>query len=108
MSTLISITYERDEDSGREVHIYRDLEEPGLVFLDATGFAFEIEGPIHVSTEYPFSISICLPVQQARKLGLPEDRFEVTGKSAAHITVKFPEEWARKLGLLKDTSVERQ
>lgn len=101
MSTRCSLKYERDEATGREAHTYLDLEEPGYVLLEAKGFAFDVEGPINLSTEYPLSISINLSKEKARELGLPKNRFEITGDSAAEIRIKFPEEWARKLGLIE-------
>lgn len=99
MSTRCSLKYERDEATGREAHIYLDLDEPGYVLLEAKGFAFEVEGAINLSTEYPLSIWISVSDEQVRRLGLPANRFELTGQSAAEIRIKFPKEWARKLGL---------
>jgi hypothetical protein len=106
MSTVSSIKYERDEASGREVHVYLDLEEPGQVLLEATGFAFDVEvdGAIGISTGYPLSIAISLSDQQARKLNLPGRHFEITGDSAAQIRIKFPMEWARRLELFEPKS----
>jgi hypothetical protein len=101
MSTRCSVKYERDEATGREAHIYLDFEEPGYVLLEAKGFAFEVEGPINLSTEYPLSIGISLSDEQARKLSLPGRHFELTGESAAQIRIKFPQDWARKLGLVE-------
>lgn len=90
MSTVCSIKYERDEATGREVHTYLDFEEPGYVLLEARGFAFEVEGPINLSTEYPLSIWISFSDEQARKLSLPGNHSELAGESAAQIRIKFP------------------
>lgn len=50
---------------------------------------------------YPLCISVDLSDEQARKLRLPGRHFEIAGESAAQIRIKFPKEWAEKLGLIE-------
>jgi hypothetical protein len=101
MSTRSTIQFEHDEAPGREMHLYRDLEEPGFVLLEVVGVSFEIEGPVHLKTAYPSSLILSLAKEQARRYGFSEDSFEVHG-APARITLKIPDAWALTLGLIED------
>ena len=98
MSTCFTLHYEHDEASGREMHLYRDAEQPGFVLLEVTGLPFEVDGPVHLETAYPSSLVLMLAREQARRCGLSENPVELHG-DPARITLKIPEEWARVLGL---------
>jgi hypothetical protein len=93
VSTCATLKYERDQTAGREIHLYLDAEQPGYVLLDVEGIPFEIEGAVRLWTAYPSS--------RASKHGLPQRPFELSSGGPTRITLKFPEEWARKLGLIE-------
>jgi hypothetical protein len=99
MSTCYTLQYEHDESSGREMHLYRDAKDPGFVLLELTGIPFEIDGPLHLETTYPSSLLLTLDKEQAQCHGLAGKNIEVHGEPA-RITVKIPEKWAQKLGLV--------
>ena len=73
MSTKSSIRHVRADESGREFHLYEEAFEEGNIYLELEGFDFE-------------SSSTSLP----------------NGKNYQRLVVRFPIEWAKKLGLLED------
>lgn len=97
MSTQTSFKVERDEATGREIRFYRDSEEPEYMFFAIKGIPFEITGAVNLRSEYPKSIRMSFAKEKARELGLDEDGIELVEESPAQITLKFPEEWARRL-----------
>lgn len=101
MSTCATLKYERDQTAGREIHLYLDAEQPGYVLLDVEGIPFEIEGAVRLWTAYPSSIFMSVSKERASKHGLPQRPFELSSGGPTRITLKFPEEWARKLGLIE-------
>jgi hypothetical protein len=72
MSTKSSIRYEHDDDSGKQFHLYNEVFEPESVYLELIGFHFEASS---------------LP-------GITYD------KGNPRVVLKFPFEWAKKLGLV--------
>jgi hypothetical protein len=97
MGTQTSWKIERDENTGREIRFYRDSEEPEYMFLALKGIPFEITGAVNLRSEYPSSIRMSFTKEKAHELGLDEDGVEFLEASPAQITLKFPEEWARRL-----------
>jgi hypothetical protein len=75
MSTISSLKCERNEATGEMVHLYREGFDDAHVYLEVEGFHFEAE-------------SSC----------------ELSGKGAMSVTIRLPNEWARKLGLLESAS----
>jgi hypothetical protein len=73
MSTKSSIRYEHADESGTGFHLYEETFEEDNIYLELEGFDFE-------------SSSTSLP----------------NGKRYQHLVIRFPIEWAKKLGLLKD------
>jgi hypothetical protein len=72
MSTKGSIAYENDEATGHTFHLYEECFEDGNIYLELTGFPFEASSGLNI--------------------GLDEVN--------PHLVVKFPVEWAKKLGLV--------
>lgn len=75
MSTKGSIRYMQADESGMGFHLYEEIFEEENVYLELEGFDFE-------------SSSTSLP----------------NGKKNQRLVVRFPIEWAKKLGLLEDHS----
>lgn len=76
MGTKSSLKHERDEATGQGVHLYREVSDDGHVYLEVDGFPFEAASSVDLS-----------------------------GEGAMHLTIRFPKEWARKLGLLQASDV---
>ncbi len=74
MSTKSSIRSERDNETRTGFHLYEDIFEEGCVYLKLEGIPFEATY-MPVSDEVPANPSV---------------------------TLRFPMEWAKKLGLLKN------
>jgi hypothetical protein len=72
MSTKNSLKYERDEATAQQVHVYQDVFDEEHVCLELEGFPFETASSV-----------------------------ELSGQGKARITVRLPNAWARKLGLLE-------
>ena len=72
MSTKFSLKYERNEDSGMQIHLYREIFDDEHVYLEVEGFHFEAASSA-----------------------------DLNGKGATRVALRFPNEWAQKLGLLK-------
>ncbi|HEY6850434.1 MAG TPA: hypothetical protein VI320_30050 [Terracidiphilus sp.] len=75
MSTKSSIRYENADESGKGFHLYEELFEEENVYLELEGFDFEAS-----STSLP------------------------SGKTNQRLLIRFPIEWANKLGLTEDRS----
>jgi hypothetical protein len=77
MSTKSSLKYETDEASGGWFHLYREVfdKEGTFVYLELGGVSFESASSADLS-----------------------------GQGQPTVTVRIPEEWARKLGLLSPTA----
>jgi hypothetical protein len=71
MSTKTSLKYNRDEAAGQQVHLYQDVFDEENVYLEIEGFPFDAASSV-----------------------------ELSGNGSAHLTIRFPNAWARKLGLL--------
>jgi hypothetical protein len=71
MSTKTSLKYERDEATGQQVHLYQDILDEEHVCLEIEGFPFEAASSV-----------------------------EQSGNGSARLTLRLPNAWARKLGLL--------
>lgn len=72
MSTKGTITYENDEATGHGFHLYEDCFEDGNIYLELTGFPFEAASGLSIGLH----------------------------GTNQHLMVKFPVEWAKKLGLV--------
>jgi hypothetical protein len=77
MSTKASLKYETDESNGGWFPLYREVfdEKGSFVFLELGGVSFESASSADLS-----------------------------GQGESTVTVRIPEEWARKLGLLHPTA----
>ena len=73
MSTKSSIRYEHTDETGTGFHLYAEIFEEENVYLELEGFDFEVS-----------STSLA------------------DGKKYQRLVVRFPIEWAKKLGLLED------
>lgn len=71
MSTKSSLKFESDEATGQQAHLYREAFDDDHVYLELTGFPFEASSSV-----------------------------ELTGQGRGRMSVRLPEEWAKKLGLL--------
>jgi hypothetical protein len=72
MSTKTSLKCERDEATGQQVHIYQDVFDEEHVCLEIEGFPFEAASSV-----------------------------ELSGSGSARLTIRLPNGWAQKLGLLE-------
>jgi hypothetical protein len=72
MSSKCSLKFERDEVTGQQVHLYREAGDRAHIYLEVGGFHFE-----SASSE------------------------ELSGNGGMRVAIRFPKEWARKLGLLE-------
>jgi hypothetical protein len=72
MSTKTSLKYERDQATGQQVHLYEDVFDEENVYLEIEGFPFDAASSVQLS-----------------------------GNGPARLTIRFPNAWARKLGLLE-------
>jgi hypothetical protein len=71
MSTKVSLKYEREETTGGWFHLYREVfDEDTYVYLEFGGVPFEAASSIDLSDKGPTSVSIRIPDAWARKLGL--------------------------------------
>ncbi len=71
MSTRCTITYERDEATGQEIHLYEDLlDDPGCVLLELEGFTFETSVSVSPSGRLGTRVMLRIPKPWARKLGM--------------------------------------
>jgi uncharacterized protein involved in tellurium resistance len=73
MSTKRTICFEEDKATREEIHIYEDLFDEEHVFLEVYGFSFETESSMNLSGRGPGRVTICFPNEWARKLGLIDD-----------------------------------
>ena len=72
MSTKCTLKHERDEATGQAVHLYREAFDKAHVYLEVEGFHFEA-----ASSD------------------------ELSGSGGLRVAIRFPKEWARRLGLLE-------
>jgi hypothetical protein len=73
LSTRCSLKHERDEATGQEVHLYRDLlDEDHCVMLELEGFTFEAATWVAPSGSHKTRVQLRIPDRWARKLGLVE------------------------------------
>jgi hypothetical protein len=72
MSTKGSLKYERDEVSGGWFHLYREVfdEEGTFVYLELGGVPFECASSAGLSSQGQSSVTVRIPEEWARKLGL--------------------------------------
>jgi len=70
MSTKSSLKYERDEATGQQVHLYQDVFDEGHVFLEIEGFPFEAATSVELSGNGQPRLTLRLPNAWAQKLGL--------------------------------------
>jgi hypothetical protein len=67
----VTLKYESDESTGGWFHLYREaLDEDVYVYLEFGGVPFEAASSMDLSDKGPASISIRIPDAWARKLGL--------------------------------------
>ena len=72
MSTKNSLKYERDQATGQQVHLYQDAFDEEHVCLELEGFPFEAASSAALSGQGPARITVRLPNAWAQKLGLLE------------------------------------
>ena len=70
MSTKGSLKFEHDEATGQQVHLYREAFDDDHVYLELTGFPFEASSSVELTGQGPGRVSVRLPEEWAKKLGL--------------------------------------
>jgi hypothetical protein len=70
MSTKSSLKFESDDASGQKAHLYEELFDDDHVYLELTGFPFEVASSAGLSGQGPGRVAIRLPLVWAKKLGL--------------------------------------
>ena len=86
MSTKVTLKYESDETVGGWFHLYREAFDGhgGMyVYLEFGGVQFEASSSMDLSDMGPTSVSIRIPDEWARKLGLIKT-LKAAGRKAKH------------------------
>ena len=71
MSTKVSLKCETDDAGGQTVHLYREVFDDDHVYLELTGFPFEVSSSVELSGRGPARLTVRLSHEWAGKLGLP-------------------------------------
>jgi hypothetical protein len=71
MSTRGTIRLERDEATGQGIHLYREVfDDVNHLYVALEGFHFEAASSMNLSGEWGPRLTLKLPNEWARKLGL--------------------------------------
>lgn len=71
MDSKVTLKYESDETADGWFHLYREpLDEDAYVYLEFGGVQFEASSSMDLSDIGPTSVSIRIPEEWARKLGM--------------------------------------
>ncbi len=71
MSTRSTLKFETDDTRKQQIHLYREVFDDEHVYLELTGFPFEVASSAELSGQGPGRVAIRLPHEWAKKLGLP-------------------------------------
>jgi hypothetical protein len=75
MSTKSSLKFERDDATGELFHLYNEIFDDDYVYLEVEGFHFEAASSMDLSGKWGPRLTLKLPNAWARKLGLIGDDF---------------------------------
>jgi hypothetical protein len=76
MSTKSSIRYEHSDDSGTGFHLYEETFEEENIYLELEGFDFEASSTTLPNGKNHQRLVVRFPAEWAKKLGLPEGRLQ--------------------------------
>ena len=78
MSTKNTIRFERDEVTREQVHVYEEALDEAHTYINFEGFQFEAASSMDLSGEWGPRLTLKLPNEWARKLGLIKKRVDAT------------------------------
>ena len=70
MSRKCSVKYEHDKATGRVIHLYREAFDEDNLYLNLEGFHFEAASSMDLSGQWGPRLTVKLPQVWAQKLGL--------------------------------------
>jgi hypothetical protein len=76
MSTKSTIRLEQNEATREAVHVYEEAFDEEHIYIDFEGFHFEAASSMDLSGEWGPRLTLRLPNEWARKLGLIKKRAE--------------------------------